>query len=415
MYVRIDGERTEEIAPGKQIRYVGATADLRTIYIDATAQLTPDDEDSSEDLYRWDAGQPDELTLVSVGDGEGRGNSDDCNVTWNGGGCGIEVIDFFPYDEIEAGQGGNTHSEAFSSSEIGDVYFESPEQLIKAKGEAGQTNLYLYREGSLRYVTTMEAKPVCTFYEFSGRCSSGPVARMQVTPDGEHMGIVTNSHLTGYDSGERAMMYLFDPDTSRMLCASCRPDGKQPTFDVTASQNGLFLTSDGRAFFSSDDPLVPRDTNGTEDIYEYSEGKPWLITTGTGPSLKNVFGFAGVLSRPGLVGVSANGTDVYFATVDTLVSQDHNGAAVKIYDARTGGGFPAERIPPNCTAADECHGPVSNAPALPSDRTSANLGNPKKPKAHKKKHKKCKKKHKKCKGKKRNAKQNTKQGGNNRG
>ena len=49
-------------------------------------------------------------------------------------------------------------------------------------------------------------------------------------------------------------------------------------------------------------------------------------------------------TRPGLVGVSADGTDVFFATYDVLVGQDRNGDSIKIYDARTGGGFPF--VPP---------------------------------------------------------------------
>ena len=70
-----------------------------------------------------------------------------------------------------------------------------------------------------------------------------------------------------------------------------------------------------------------------------------------------------------------------------MTTQDHNGTRYKIYDARVGGGFPAERVPPNCEAADECHGPSSTPPTLPPDRTSANLGAAKKHQA-KKKHKK---------------------------
>ena len=68
------------------------------------------------------------------------------------------------------------------------------------------------------------------------------------------------------------------------------------------------------------------------------------------------------------------------------MTQDHNGSAIKIYDARTGGGFPAETTPEKCEAADECHGPGVEAPALPPDRTSSYLGTGVKPKAKHKKH-----------------------------
>ena len=52
-----------------------------------------------------------------------------------------------------------------------------------------------------------------------------------------------------------------------------------------------------------------------------------LISTGTSPFDSS------------LLGVSADGTDAYFFTRDTLVPSDENGSRVKIYDARAGGGF----------------------------------------------------------------------------
>jgi hypothetical protein len=245
---------------------------------------------------------------------------------------------------------------------------------------------------------------------------------MQVTPDGEHMALVTNSNLTSYDSHWWREMYTYEPRTGRLTCVSCRPDAKPPTNDVHASQNGLFQTENGRVFFSTPDPLVVQDTNEAIDTYEWTEGKAQLISSGIGPSLGNGYGFQGVLNKAGVVSVSANGTDVYFATIETLVTQDHNGSQIKVYDARIGGGFPADVPAPNCVAADECHGPSSAAPVLPPDRTSAELTPPqakKKAAKHKKKHK---HKHKKKKAKKKNAKggakkqhADRKRGGGNRG
>ena len=70
---------------------------------------------------------------------------------------------------------------------------------------------------------------------------------------------------------------------------------------------------------------------------------------------------------------------------------------MKIYDARTGGGFAFVAPPPGCVAADECHGAGSSAPAgLPIGTraglaASGNLSTGKK--AHKKKNR-AKKRHK---------------------
>jgi hypothetical protein len=141
---------------------------------------------------------------------------------------------------------------------------------------------------------------------------------------------------------------------------------------VLASQDGLFMTSDGRTFFSTEDPLVHADTNNALDVYEYVEGRPQLITLGTGDT-RRPSGGLGFFGKPGLVGVSADGQDVFFATYDTLVRQDHNGLFLKFYDARSGGGFSAPAPPPPCEAADECHGPASGPPAPMLEGTGSSL------------------------------------------
>ena len=102
-------------------------------------------------------------------------------------------------------------------------------------------------------------------------------------------------------------------------------------------------------------------------------GRPQLITTGTGETHVAGGFVSTLLNPPGLVGVSANGQDVYFSTYDTLVSQDHNGLFLKFYDARSGGGFSAPAPPPPCEAADECHGADSSPPAAMQDETGASL------------------------------------------
>jgi len=421
LFLRVNDEHTYDIAPGHAVNYVGSTSNGRTVYLTSNEQLTSEDHDTSKDLYQWQEGSAN-LKLISVGEG-GSGNSDECAASWTEK-CGVEIISFASYAKFPGGEGGNGVSDNFIASGSGDVYFESPEQLLPAKGEPGQVNLYAYRKGALRYVTTMEPKPVCQT-EVNGLeqfCSSGPVARIQVTPDGSHMALVTNSHITSYDSGEHSEMYVYDPESGQISCASCRPDGKAPVSEVLASQNGLFQTDDGRVFFSTSDGLVPQDTDEREDVYEYTEGKASLITDANNAKIVGLMeggsyiSFTGLQSRPGLVSVSANGTDVYFATLSNLVTQDHNGSETKIYDARTGGGFPAERTPPDCAAADECHGAGSTAPALPPDRTSANLGKSKAP-AHRKAHKAKKHRHKKKKAakSKKHGKGNNKQGGSHRG
>jgi hypothetical protein len=135
------------------------------------------------------------------------------------------------------------------------------------------------------------------------------------------------------------------------------------------------MSDDGRTFFSTTEALVPFDTDGIRDVYEYVQGRPQLISSGTGQ--QDTWG-GGLLIYPpmtvGLEGVSADGVDVYFSTFETLTSQDENGEFIKIYDARSGGGFPQEEPLPPCKAADECHGAGSVTPPPPQVGTVAKLG-----------------------------------------
>ena len=132
------------------------------------------------------------------------------------------------------------------------------------------------------------------------------------------MAFLTAIRLTSYDNAGHLEMYSYTPATGAIVCASCRPDGKPPSADVAASQDGLFMTDDGRTFFSTPEPLVPQDTNAGLDVYEFVDGRPQLITPGTGTATSSkVSGLGKVDEIPGLLGVSADGTDVYFSTFDT--------------------------------------------------------------------------------------------------
>ena len=151
------------------------------------------------------------------------------------------------------------------------------------------------------------------------------------------------------------------------------------------------MSDDGRAFFATREALVPQDTDGIIDVYEFVDGRPQLITTGTGTgtSASGLVQLFFVPEHIGLEGVSDDGTDVFFTTFDTLVPQDQNGNFVKFYDARTNGGFePPPPLAP-CVAADECHGTGSSSEGTPQLPSGADLGagsNLRKPPRHPKRH-----------------------------
>lgn len=404
LYMSIDDAPAIAIAGGEAVNYVGMTPDGSKVYFTSAQQLLPADADTSIDLYMWsqkgeEEGRP--LTLISAADNDGNageaGNTDDCNASWVAE-CGVGTFSAESYSHLNGNVGGNGISDNAIAAANGDIYFYSPEQLDGDHGVLGQENLYVYRDARAHFVTTLNPGGHCTLdpNQESTVCSDGPVVRLQVSPDDSHVAFVTDTQLTSYDNAGHLEMYSYLPATGAITCDSCRPDGKPATADLQASQDGLFMTDDGRTFFSTSEALVPQDTNEGEDVYEFAEGRPRLITPGTGTVTVGGVNLVSVGEIPGLVGVSANGTDVYFSTYDPLISQDHNGNFLRFYDARSDGGFLPAESPPPCVAAEECHGQGSSAPAPAAQGTAASLvgGNATHhlPARHKKKHAKKKRK-----------------------
>ena len=394
LYMRVDQAASYDVSQGHGVQFVGMTADGTKVYFTSEERLLSADTDNSTDIYMWSAEkaarneQP--LTLVSLGS-EGAGNSDACNVSWTQR-CGVVSI-----NTAEADLQG-THDSSIAS-ENGDLYFYSPEQLDGDRGVFDGQNLYDYREGSPHFVATLEPSGTYCDKIVTELCTSGPLVRIDIAPDDSHAAFVTATPLTAYDNtasngicsvGEHGEpltgprceeMYLYTPASGTLTCVSCDPSGSPPVGDVHASDTGLFMANDGRAFFYSPDALVPADTNELNDVYEYVDGRPHLITTGLGSRdlVTRCQECSGRAARSaGLSGVSADGVNVYFSTYEPLVPQDHNGFFLRFYDARTDGGFPF--VPPAapCTAADECHGPGSSPPTLPhlaSNGPSSSAGN----------------------------------------
>jgi hypothetical protein len=180
-------------------------------------------------------------------------------------------------------------------------------------------------------------------------------ADFQVTPDGRFAAFASSLSLTGFANLGHSEIYRYDAQEDELECASCATTNAAAKSDTTLAPHGLNITEDGRVFFTSDEGLVLSDTNEKLDAYEWAGGSTiGLISTGRS------------LADSSLLTTSRDGTDVFFFTRDVLVPEDENGGAVKIYDARQGGGYLQRSTPPPCAASDECHGPGTVAPPPPN-------------------------------------------------
>jgi hypothetical protein len=369
LYMRVDDAITVEVSPGPDAIYQGMTEDGSKVFFTSEEGLTAADTDHSVDLYEWSEATG-SITLLSQGNG--NGNTDECAALWDTA-CDVKPLTTQRPDLDDK-----------IASKSGDIYFYSPEQLDPANpGVKNERNLYVFRDGAVHYVTTLD--------------TGTQIDRMQISPDGSHMAFLSPTQATAYvneapnDHGEPTKweeMYTFDPATGQIVCASCIPSGVPPhtlvldtgfaatghNYNVRASQSGRFMADDGRVAFSTADPLVEADTNQKIDVYEFVDSHPQLITSGV--SERDTQG--GAVFYPtlhtGLEGLGHDGIDLYFSTFSTLVPQDLNGSFVKFYDARSGGGFPVERPLLPCTAADECHGDATQFPAPLTSGTSGDLG-----------------------------------------
>ncbi len=267
----------------------------------------------------------------------------------------------------------------------------------------GAPNLYLHEAGAggggFTFIGTLAASEGPPFERLS------PIARepnyriARVTPDGARLALTTTARLTDYDNTDRlsgepaAEVYLYDADTGELLCASCNPAGGRPVARLLkrsrfANDDPILaaahippwinsfhatraLSDDGsRLYFNSEDPLALDDTNGHRDVYQWEEpgsgdcaeekhtfsaqngGCVELISSGKSPADSEFFD------------ADRTGTDVFFATAQSLAPQDPG--LIDVYDAREGGGFPQPAEVAPCEG-EACQGLV----AAPDDPTPA--------------------------------------------
>jgi hypothetical protein len=295
------------------------------------------------------------------------------------------------------------------------LYFFSEEEL-NGEGVSGKFNLYLFESsssssGSTELVASLSRAENEASYQL-GSAATAYFKSARVTPDGMHALFTSADSLTGYDNraigtGVPAVeVYEYDAGANSgagaLRCISCNPTGRRPEAkfmprpqeplapfstnpyaglipgNYTTFQGPRAITDDGsRIFFESFDALVPRDTNGTRDVYEWTrvgvsgcdqEDSSFSPTSGGCIALVS----SGQSPAPStLIDATADGRDVFFSTAQSLVPQDPG--FVDIYDARMNGGFPSEPSPPPACEGEDCQR-AGQAPAHDQSGTARFTG-----------------------------------------
>ncbi len=337
VYLRENAETTTEISLSRRTgeagtpapdgaTFLGATPDGSFVFFSSPDRLTDDATppgSTEQDLYRYDVGSGALTFLAPAFDGQ-----------------------------IFKDRGGDP----MISTDGSRVYFRGS---VAGEGPAG-LNLYLWDRGAISFVS----------HDPQG--GPGEVRDARTSSDGSVLAFTANNLPPAREG--KGQIYLYREATGSLACVSCDPNGIPPTGNAAfmgignESALGFQLSSnlvlDGkRLFFDSSDPLLPQATNGLYNVYEWeadgtgschsdhrSGGCLYLISNGD--SSKDSL----------LLGASADGRDVVFATVDRLTPQDLDPGEYSLYDARIGGGFPYNPPPVPCSA-EACRGVFSAPPA----------------------------------------------------
>jgi hypothetical protein len=236
-----------------------------------------------------------------------------------------------------------------------------------------------------------------------------------VSPDGTHAAFISTAPLSGYDNtGQRAgepdaEVFVYDAGSDELRCVSCDPSGARPraarnigaygapvrgklteypesgeplwaAATLPGWQSQLYesrpLSEDGsRLFFNSYEALVPRDTNGREDVYEWEAagGEAACKALGAELYVASAGGCISLISSgrdpkdSEFVDADRSGDNVFIRTTESLLPQDPG--LIDIYDARVGGGFPPPSEAPECEG-EACQ-PSPSPPAFQTPSSSS--------------------------------------------
>jgi hypothetical protein len=389
----------------------------------------------------------------------------ECLIVSAGEGLGCKLSDLTP---AHGSAGANVLGSVLGAANDGSsVYFVAEgiqSEQVNERGQmptAGQPNLYVHHEGKTEFIATLSSEvlnPSFSEVWADGQdWAEGSTQPTRVSANGRFVAFMSQAPLTGYDNRDAATgkpaaeVYVYDDATRRLSCASCEPSGARPaaveykqldprstggiagapgndweqTGYVAATLPGWpgmggasgswarhqprYLNDDGRLFFNTDDPLVPQDTNSTQDVYEYEPIAVGSCTEASGSYAPLTAGCVALVSsgqsshESAFLDASESGDDVFFLSSAKLSPTDKD-SAPDVYDAHACSSaapcitFP-DIQPPPCTTESSCKASPSPQPAVfgaPASATFSGAGNPPPPTpAHtpavKKKAAKCKK------------------------
>ncbi len=343
--------------------YHGAAADGSRVFFTTTQQLVNEDTDEGEDLYACDipSGTPAPVGLANP-----------C--------AALRMVS-------RSATAANVEGVTRISDDGSHVYFVASGALASNHGANGQVavagddNLYVWQVDAAHPsgATTFVGKLAPGDSRLWGS-EFGAASRMvQTTSDGRYLVLATVSPLIDHgpsaDTDTAADVYRYDAQTGafdRLSTDTSGRGGNDDGFDARITPD-TYSTSDATArphkamtddaqsvVLLTSESLSPRDTNGTDDVYEWHDGHLALISGGTRA--------VDIPFIPNFAWITSTGTDIYFGTTARLTAQDGD-TNLDYYDARVDGGF--DLTPPVQCSGDGCQGRQADPPGVTAARSDA--------------------------------------------
>lgn len=313
------------------------------------------------------------------------------------------------------------------------VYFVASGVLASGSGAvSGGDNLYVSHDTaggwSTTYIATLSGEDEHSWWAAGyGHALDLSEVSSRVSPDGRFLTFMSDRPLTGYDNVDAVSgkpdeeVYLYDAVSGHLVCASCDPTGARPvgvfesgmeegrmlTYQQTPWEGHWlagsvpgwrghdnkqlyqprYLSDSGRLFFESPDALVPHDTNGLEDVYEYEPADVGSCESGSATFSERSGGCVSLISsgtsrsESAFLDASENGNDVFFLTASRLSPADYD-TSLDVYDAHACSAaapcVAAPVLPPPCDSGDSCKAAPSQQPEVfgaPASATFSGAGN----------------------------------------
>lgn len=375
LYARLDGETTVEISkPAAGVKpegvypavYVGASADGTRVLFLTKTQLTADAASIKThglELYEYDTQAPEGERLKRISGGDLKSGPVEGRVL----------------DVPAVAANGSA------------VYFNAEGNLAPGASEGG---LYRYdtQSGQTSYIAPPQPYPNTTFLyrhptvgKISATWYENETRRLTAGLSLEAPYDATaNGQFLLYDA------YRYDAQQETSVCVLCDPNTSTPIPDASINRSAVeegnlaggpvtAISENGQyVFFDTAESLVPRDTNGTLDVYEWHEGAISLISSGEDPSPSFFLGSSSYVNR---AGKSVEGGNVFFGSHANLVPSIDTASEGNLYDARI---CETEDpcIPPPAGETAQCEGstcqtpPVETVDATPTSLAFTGPSNP---------------------------------------